>query len=48
MGSRMAGHLLYGTIYHRLLHGHAPLNDRIVREVIDTALHGIAPAAPPR
>jgi AcrR family transcriptional regulator len=38
--------LLYGPIYHRLLHGHAPLNDRFVRDVIDTALHGIAPMAP--
>jgi AcrR family transcriptional regulator len=36
--------LLYGPIYHRLLHGHAPLNDRFVRDVIDTALDGIAPA----
>jgi AcrR family transcriptional regulator len=35
--------LLYGAIYHRLLHGHAPLNDRFVRDVIDTALGGIAP-----
>jgi AcrR family transcriptional regulator len=35
--------LLYGPIYHRLLHRHAPLNDRFVRDVIDTALHGIAP-----
>ncbi len=33
--------LLYGAIYHRLLHGHAPLNDRFVRDVIDTALDGI-------
>jgi AcrR family transcriptional regulator len=38
--------LLYGPIYHRLLHGHAPLNDRFVRDVIDTALHGIAPVTP--
>jgi AcrR family transcriptional regulator len=36
--------LLYGPIYHRLLHGHAPLNDRFVRDVIDTALNGIAPS----
>jgi AcrR family transcriptional regulator len=36
--------LLYGPIYHRLLHGHAPLNDRFVRDVIDTALNGIATA----
>jgi AcrR family transcriptional regulator len=35
--------LLYGPIYHRMLHGHAPLNDRFVREVIDMALGGIAP-----
>jgi len=35
--------LLYGPVYHRLLHGHAPLNDRFVRDVIDTALDGIAP-----
>ena len=34
--------LLYGPVYHRLLHGHAPLNDRFVRDVIDTALDGIA------
>jgi AcrR family transcriptional regulator len=38
--------LLYGPVYHRLLHGHAPLNDRFIRDVIDTALDGIAPAAP--
>jgi AcrR family transcriptional regulator len=37
--------LLYGPIYHRLLHNHAPLNDQFVRDVIDTALSGIAPAA---
>jgi AcrR family transcriptional regulator len=48
--------LLYGPVYHRLLHGHAPLNDRFVRDVVDTALGGIAspgpaaasPAAPAR
>jgi AcrR family transcriptional regulator len=39
--------LLYGPIYHRLLHGHAPLNDRFVRDVVDTALDGIAPARKP-
>src|ERR1700728_3974361 len=27
--------LLYGALYHRLLHGHGPLNDRFVRDVID-------------
>jgi AcrR family transcriptional regulator len=39
--------LLYGPVYHRLLHGHAPLNDRFVRDVVDTALGGILPPAPP-
>jgi hypothetical protein len=39
--------LLYGPIYHRLLHGHAPLNDQFVRDVIDATLNGIAPPAPP-
>ncbi|HVW45120.1 MAG TPA: TetR/AcrR family transcriptional regulator [Amycolatopsis sp.] len=36
--------LLYGPLYHRLLHGHAPLNDRFVKDVVDTALGGIQPA----
>ena len=40
--------LLYGPIYHRLLHGHAPLNDQFVRDVIDTALNGLAPVPPRR
>jgi AcrR family transcriptional regulator len=35
--------LLYGALYHRLLHGHGPLNDRFVRDVIDMALGGIQP-----
>jgi AcrR family transcriptional regulator len=41
--------LLYGPLYHRLLHGHAPLNDRFVRDVVDTALDGImrGPAGKP-
>ena len=33
--------LLYGPLYHRLLHGHAPLNDRFVRDIVDTALAGL-------
>jgi AcrR family transcriptional regulator len=37
--------LLYGPLYHRLLHGHAPLNDRFVRDVVDMALGGIQPTA---
>jgi AcrR family transcriptional regulator len=40
--------ILYGPFYHRLLHGHAPLNDRFVHDVIDTALGGIAPRPSPR
>ena len=48
--------LIYGPLYHRLLNGHAPLNDRFVRDVIDMALGGIqrpaagapGPAAAPR
>jgi AcrR family transcriptional regulator len=40
--------MLYGPLYHRLLHGHAPLNDRFVRDVVDTALDGIAPRQPAR
>jgi AcrR family transcriptional regulator len=33
--------LIYGPVYHRLLHGHAPLNDRFVRDIVDMALGGI-------
>jgi AcrR family transcriptional regulator len=36
--------LLYGPLYHRLLHGHAPLSDAFVRDVVDLALRGILPA----
>ena len=36
--------LLYGPLYHRLLHGHAPLNDRFVQDVVDAALAGFAAA----
>jgi AcrR family transcriptional regulator len=35
--------LLFGALYHRLLHGHAPLNDRFVRDAVDMALNGIQP-----
>jgi AcrR family transcriptional regulator len=35
--------LLFGPLYHRLLHGHAPLNDRFVRDAVDMALRGIQP-----
>jgi AcrR family transcriptional regulator len=33
--------LLYGPIYHRLLHGHAPLTERFAQQVIDTVIAGI-------
>lgn len=39
--------LLYGPLYHRLLHGHAPINDRFTRDVIDMALGGIQPTSAP-
>jgi AcrR family transcriptional regulator len=39
--------LLYGALYHRLLHGHAPISDRFVADVVDTTMHGIA-ASPPK
>jgi AcrR family transcriptional regulator len=35
--------LIYGPIYHRLLHGHAPLDERFARNFVDTILAGIAP-----
>jgi AcrR family transcriptional regulator len=33
--------LLYGALYLRLYQAHAPLNDRFVRAVVDTTLHGL-------
>jgi AcrR family transcriptional regulator len=38
--------VLYGPLYHRLLHGHAPLNDRFVRDVVDMAMAGIMRGGP--
>jgi AcrR family transcriptional regulator len=35
--------MLYGPLYHRLLHGHAPLTDQFVRDVVDTTLDGLMP-----
>jgi AcrR family transcriptional regulator len=35
--------LLYGPLYHRLLHRHAPLNDRFTQDVIEMALGAIQP-----
>jgi AcrR family transcriptional regulator len=41
--------LLYGPLYHRLLHGHAPLSERFLRELVDTVLAGLTspPMCPP-
>jgi hypothetical protein len=33
--------LLYGALYHRLLHGHAELTDRFAGQVVDVALAGL-------
>jgi AcrR family transcriptional regulator len=37
--------LLYGALYHRLLHRHAPLDEQFVVDVIDTALRGVLSSA---
>jgi AcrR family transcriptional regulator len=34
--------LLYGPIYHRLLHGHAPLNERFIRRVVDIVIGAVS------
>jgi AcrR family transcriptional regulator len=36
--------LIYGAVYHRLLHGHAQLTDRFARDVVGLALSGILTA----
>jgi AcrR family transcriptional regulator len=36
--------LLYGALYHRLLHGHAPVTDQFIQEVVEMTLHGIQQA----
>jgi AcrR family transcriptional regulator len=33
--------LVYGPLYHRLLHRHAPLGDRFVIEIVDVVLAGL-------
>jgi AcrR family transcriptional regulator len=40
--------MLYGPLYHRLLHGHAPLSDRFVRDVVNTVVDGLTGGAGPR
>jgi AcrR family transcriptional regulator len=39
--------LVYGPLWHRLLHGHAPLSDRFVQDVVSAALTGLQPATDP-
>ena len=34
--------LLYGPIYHRLLHLHAPLNERFIKDVVDAFIKAIS------
>jgi AcrR family transcriptional regulator len=36
---------IYGPLYHRLLNGHAPLNERFAEDIVDLAMRGIT--APP-
>jgi len=40
--------LLYGPIYHRLLHGHAPLTEDFAHQVIDTVITAISEKRPDR
>jgi AcrR family transcriptional regulator len=40
--------LLYGPVYHRLLHQHAPLTDRFVRDVVDSVIAALTPRDPQR
>ena len=47
LGVEVALDLIYGPVYHRLLHGHAPLTDRFAASVIDLALAGILTSPPP-
>jgi AcrR family transcriptional regulator len=39
--------LLYGPLYHRLLHGHAPLTERFAEHVIDAVIAAMAPTTAP-
>jgi AcrR family transcriptional regulator len=42
----VAQDIIWGAIYHRLLHGHAPLSDRFVTDVVELALAGVTENAP--
>jgi AcrR family transcriptional regulator len=37
--------LLYGPVYHRLLHGHAPLTERFAEHVIDAVISAMSPSS---
>ncbi len=37
--------MLYGPLYHRMLHGHAPVNERFARAVVDNVVAAIATPA---
>jgi hypothetical protein len=39
--------LVFGAAYHRLLHGHLPLDDHFVREVVDIVVDGAGVEAGP-
>jgi AcrR family transcriptional regulator len=39
--------LMFGAAYHRLLHGHRPLNDAFTREVVDLITAGVSRRPPP-
>ena len=45
--SELALDLLYGPLYHRLLHGHAPLDERFLGDIIETVLAGLGAAGLP-
>jgi rhodanese-related sulfurtransferase len=36
--------LLYGPVYHRMLHGHAPLDEPFLRGVVETVVYGLTSA----
>ena len=38
--------VVYGPLYHRLLHGHAPLTRKFADDVVDVTLNGILAARP--
>ena len=40
--------LLYGALFHRLLHAHAPLSDSFVEDVVDATLAALAAPRPPQ